>query len=401
MNVYTSHNKKRNKMSEDTNVITKSFGDVIEDFSRKSNGAMANGGKLVCSAEEALRSIGSDEGSQKLKEVVRMNIIKAVQSTDLAGIRIVSLYDQIGQLVNSMTVFRNICKKNGTVRSTDFQVKWNEEYAGAGNVGFFNLNANVNPSDDQMNRGVRTNTHGAYGWTLNLPFIVTELAGQSPVMPQDIKLREVRMGLARMERFANRAMLSNTEVTAELNATPQWGGFINRSTAYNTTLPAGSDLTSPLIQNKVDAIANAPSNNGLGYQRPTIALTTSAQIAKIRDIMIARFGGENSQSYMATQADLEAAGISGAFVPALARVFQPDPGLPVIFVYESDLPTGGYCVFFDPTQVAISEFQMFGVPGPFVVERFTSTLNRLYVVFNMESLLDQLVPSRALYLGLN
>lgn len=380
--------------------ITKSFGDVIEDFSKRSNGAAAHGQRLICSAQEAIDSI-QGEGSERLRDVIKATIQKQVQSTDLAGIRIVSLYDQIGQLVNAMTVFRNIAKKNGSVRSTDFQVKWNEEYAGAGTVDFFNLNSNVNPANDQMNRGVRTNTHGAYGWTLDLPFIVTELAGQSPVMPQDIKLREVRMGLVRMERFANRKMLSNTEITAEVNATPQWGGFINRSTSYNIALAAGSDLTSPIIQGRIDAIANAASNNGLGYQRPLVALTTSAQIAKIRDLMIARFLGENSQAYMATQADLEAAGVSGAFVPAMARVFQPDPGLPVIFVHEPDLPSGGYCVFFDPTQVAISEFQMFGVPGPFVVERYTSTLNRLFVIFNMESLIDMLVPSRAVITGLN
>lgn len=377
-------------------MITKSFGDVIEDFSKRSGGAVAHGQKLVFSAEEGLNSIKD----AKLNAIMKEQIVKAVQSTDLAGIRIVSLYDQIGVLVNEMTVFRNILKKNGQVNSTDLQVRWNEEYAGAGNVDFFNLNANVNPNEDQMNRGVRTNTHGAYGWTLNLPFIVTELAGQSPIMPQDIKLREVRMGLARMERFANRKMLSNTEVTAEVNATPQWGGFIQRSTNGNTALAANTDLTSALIQAKVDALANAASNNGLGYQRPLICLTTSQQIANIRSLMIARFPGENSQSYMATQEDLQRAGVDGAFVPAMARVFQPDPGLPVIFIHEPDLPTsanGGYALFFDPSQPAISNFTMFGVPGPFVIERYTSTLNRLFVVANIESLIDPLVPSRNLY----
>jgi hypothetical protein len=354
------------------------------------------------SAEEAIEtSFGHDPDASRLKDVVKATIQKAVQSTDLAGIRIVSLYDQVGVLANAMTVFRNILRKNGTNRSTDFQVRWNEEYAGAGNVDFFNLNSNVNPNNDQMNRGVRTNTHGAYGWTLDLPFIVTELAGQSPIMPQDIKLREVKMGLVRMERFANRKMLSNTEITAEVNATPQWGGFINRSTAYATGLAQGSDLTSPLIQAKVDALANAASNNGLGYQRPLIALTTSAQIAKIRDLMIARFPGENSQAYMATQADLEAAGVTGCFVPAMARVFQPDPGLPVIFVHEPDLPSGGYCLFFDPSQPCVSEFSMFGVPGPFCVERYTPTLNRLFCCFNMESVIDPLVVSRGSYSGVN
>lgn len=372
------------------------FVDSIEQMKAASGGSQVTQKKYILNAQEALDSIVDPQA----KSVAYDYVTKAVQSTDLQGIRLVSLYDQVAQLVNTQTVFRSIAEKNGVYRSTDYQIKWTEEYAGAGAIGFFNLNSNTNPAEDQMNRGVRTNTMGAYGWTLNLPFIVTELAGQSPVAPQDIKMREVKMGLARMARFSNANLLSGTENTNELVGNARWGGFIDRSTSYNLALAPGSDLTDAIIQGRVDAIANAASNNGLGYNRPLVALTTSAQIAKIRSLMIARFPGENSQAFYATQDMLESLGLKGLVLPEQTRVYQPDPGLPVVFILEPQLPAGT-TIFFDPMQLQIAKFQMMGQLGPFVVERYTSTLNRLYVCWDFESLVDPLVPSRAVVTGLN
>ena len=372
------------------------FVDAIESFKSAGQSQTMPGKSYVLNAEQALASITDKQAQHVMTE----RVIKAVQSTDLQGIRLVSLYDQVGELVNEQTIFRSIAEKNGTYRSTDYQIRWQEVYAGAGTVGFFNLNNNTNPPEDQMNRGVRTNTMGAYGWTLNLPFIVSELAGQSPVSPQDEKMREVRVGLAKMRRFSNTNLLSGDEVTSELNGNSRWGGFINRSTSYNLNLAPGSNLTDAIIQGRVDAIANATSNNGLGYTRPLVALTTAAQIANIRALMIARFPGETSQSFYATQDMLESLGLKGLVQPAMTRVYQPDPGLPVVFINEPQLPSG-YTIFFDPTQLQIAKFHMMGVPGPFVVERFTSTLSKLFVIFDFESLIDMLVPSRAVVSGLN
>lgn len=374
-----------------------SFVDSIEQM--KSAGKADSQKKFVLNAEEALASIVDP----KAKQVVTDYVIKAVQSTDLQGIRLVSLYDQVGELVNEQTIFRSIVEKNGVWRTTDYQIKWQEQYAGAGAVQFFNLNNNTNPAEDQMNRGVRTNTCGAYGWTLNIPFIVSELAGQSPVMPQDVKMQEVKMGLARMRRFSNQNLLAGNEVVNETVGNARWGGFITRSTAFNVALAPGSNLTDAVIQGRVDAVANANSNNGLGYTRPLVALCTGAQLAIIRALMIARFPGENSQAFYATQDMLEALGLKGLVQPAMTRVYQPDPGLPVIFIHEPQLDSAapGTCIFFDPTQLQIAKFHMMGVPGPFVVERFTPTLNRLYVVFDFESLVDMLVNSRAVVTGLN
>ena len=368
------------------------FVDAIESFKSHQDATQS---KPVLNAQEAINSITDPI----MKNLVTSQVTKAIQSTDLQGIRLVSLYDQVGMLVNEQTVFRSIAEKNGIFKSTDFQIRWPEEYAGAGNVAFFNLNTMTNPTEDQMNRGVRTNTMGAYGWTLNIPFIVDALAGQSPVTPQDIKMREVRMGIARMRRFSNAKLLANKEITAETGAIPQWGGLVTRSTSYNVATTG--DVTDALIQGRVDAIANATSNNGLGYQKPLLALCgSSAQMSILRYLMINRFPGENSQSYMATQEQLEALGLKGVVVPAQTRVYQPDPGLPIVFIHEPQLDANTI-LFFDPSQVQIAKFALMGSLGPFIVERYTSTLNRLYVCLDFESLVDLLVPSRALITGIN
>lgn len=369
------------------------FVDSIEQF-KTNDGSQRPKQKLVLNAEKAIEFIDDPQ----MKAEVRAYLEKAVQSTDLQGIRLVSVYDQVGVLSNEQTIFRSICEKNGVYRSTDYQIKWQEQYMGAGGVEFFNLNNNTNPAEAQMNRGQRSNTMGAYGWTLNLPFIVEALSAQSPVAPQDEKMAQVRMGLGRMRRFSNEKLLYNTEITNEINLNAQWGGFINRSTAYNLALAPGSNLTNGIIQGRVDTIANNASNNGLGYQRPLVALTSNAQIQQIRSIMIDRFPGENSQTYRATQDELELAGLTGLVVPAQTRAFQPDPGLPVIFIQEPQLPSGT-TVFFDPSQVKLAKFQMLGSLGPWVVERFTSTLNRLYVIFDFESLIDEIIVSRSVVSG--
>lgn len=369
--------------------------EVVDQIEQMKNQPAGNPHKkFIFTAEEGLAGI-TDKAA---KSVITEYLVKAVQSTDLQGIRLVSLYDMVGKLANTQTVFRNIALKNGIYKSTDYQIRWQEQYAGAGGVQFFSLNNNTNPAEDQMNRGVRTNTMGAYGWTLNLPIIVSELAGQSPIAPQDIRMQEVMMGLVRMARFSNTNLLAGAEVTNETNGNARWGGFVTRSTAYNIALAPGSNLSNAIIQGRVDAIANNASNNGLGYNRPLCALTTAAQIAQIRDLMIARFPGENSQAFYATQDMLESMGLKGLVLPEQTRVYQPDPGIPVVFILESQLPEGT-TIFFDPTQVQIAQFVMNGTLPPWSVERYTSTLNRLFVNFSFESLVDLLVPSRAVVTG--
>lgn len=352
--------------------------------------------KKVFNAQEAVDSIGCP----MLKAMALGYITKSINSTDLTGIRLVSFVDQIATLANMDTPFLNIIEQNGRERATDYQIRWTEEYVGNDLVVFFNLNG-ANPAEAQMTHGVRTNTCGSFGNTIDIRFITSELASQSPINPHDERIKQMNMRLVAMRRFLDQYLLSNVEVTAETTAfTPKWGGFINRSTLYGIT-PTGN-LTDALIQGRIDAIANNASNNGMGYQVPLVCLTTGAQITAVRQIMISRYGGETSVAFMQTQESLSTL-LPGVKLPPFQYViYQPlGSGRPVVFIQEDLLPSGGYAVWFDPSLPKVADFYMQGVPGPWAVERYTQELTRLYVLFDFKSLVDPLIPSRSVASGLN
>jgi hypothetical protein len=349
---------------------------------------------------EAIRSIPD----ASMREMVEQTVSKAVESYDLTGIRFVSYFDQVAELVNTQTIFTDIVEgMGGIARSTDFQIRWRELYANSGaTVEFFNLNNGL-PSEAQMTRAVRGNTMGAYGNQLNIRYITEELAAQSPIANgfiKDERANQLRMQFARMKRFRNEKFLVNTEVKSEVvGDTPQWKGFYTDST-LNATATSG-DLTAALIDTKVRAIANASSVEGLGYNVPLVALTTAAQIAKVRDVMIARFtNAESSDSYLANQERLKRMLPGVNLNPDMCVFYKTDPGTIVAFVHEPQL-TSGVTLFFDPRQPVICKFQMMGQFGPWTLVRPTPELTTLLVAFDFESIAAPLKVSRASYSGLN
>jgi len=347
----------------------------------------------------AYKAIASIADS-KMRTLVEDATVKAVESYDLNGVRFVSYWDQISTLANRQTVFTDIIQANGIVRSTDFQIRWRENYANANAlVQFFNLNAGL-PSEAELLRAIRGNTMGAFGNLLNIRFITDELASQSTIMPTNERALQLQMQMVRMLRFMNQKLLANTELTSEIiGDTPQWGGFVTRSELNNTILGAGSDLTDALINSQVQAIANASSVEGLGYV-PLVCLTTASQITKIRSLIISRFPGEKSNSYLDYQALLQDM-LPGVPLPAyMYKMYQTDPGTPIAFIQEPQL-AAGTAVFFDPRQPRMAKFQMMGQYGPWIIERPTPELTTLLVAFDFLSLIDPLRESRAVYLNLN
>lgn len=350
-------------------------------------------------AFKAIQSISD----YRMQAEVYQAIVKAVESYDLIGIRLDSYFDQVAELANTQTVFKDMIQGNGIVRSTDFQVAWRELYANANaSVEFFNLNAGL-PAEAEMTRAVRKNTMGAYGNQLNIRWITSELAEQSPIAPSSLRnelANQMRMQLIRMKRFSNQKLLANTEVVSEIiGDVPQWGGFATRSTSNQTVLAANSDLTSPLLQSLVNTIANASSVEGLGYDIPLVMLVGSTQIGKVRDLMIARFPGEKSTSYLDYQARLQANFPNLNVNPDMVQFYRANPGGVVACIHEPQL-TSGLGLMFDPRQPRLVKFQMMNSYGPWSIARPTPELTDLYAVFDFESLIDPLLVSRASYLNL-
>jgi len=331
-------------------------------------------------------------------EQFRNLAFKAIGSTDIGQLRLVSLAPQVGVLRNDETILLNILESRPTVRATDYQIRIRERKIGFDTVAFFNMDGSL-PPGAQSDRPFRYNTLGAAGNLLDIRFMPQELSAQSPVDKTDLVAQEVEDEMVRIRRFMNSTLLSNVEQNNEAPMNiPQPGGVINRSVLYNVA--TSGNLTNPLIQGRVDAIANFQSAQGIGYKVPLVALCPYTQISAIRDLMIARWPGENSQMYYATQSMLMQRLASVNIPVDQMAVYKPDPGRPVIFIAEGQLPSGT-CLFFDPAQLQLAQFEMFGQMGPWVLERPTAQLTTLLLVWNAWSLIDPLVESRAILTGLN
>lgn len=375
----------------------------------------------ILSSMDLLNSVkGSQPGKAPAKPVQRINCAKAlaeiqdkrvrdamfnlitkeVRSGDLAQLRLVSLAPRVGELANNTTVTLNMLEANPIVPATDFQVRFRERQLGSDTAAMFNINGDL-PAEATSVRPFRQNTMGFVGNTLKIRFIAQELGSQSPVQSVDVRAEEIDMELIRIRRKMNQQLLTGVEVTSEAAGdVPQPGGLVPRSTFYNTNLAPAQDMTDAVIQNALNSIANITSPNGYGYKPMVGLLGGPTQLSKIRNLMIARFPGENSLAYLQS---------TNAYGNALAKVnvpselmmtYLPNPGMPVLFVYEPQL-TAGTCLIFNPEEDQLAKLTMFGQMGPWVLERPTSDLLYLMLVFDGFSLIDQLRESRSVITGLN
>lgn len=369
--------------------------DILDQAKAKAAGQMP--AKRIHKRENFLKVLDSIHDPQ-VKAAIENIARKELQSPDLSNLRLVSMAPRVAELRNEMTVFLNILEGNPILRVSDFQVKFRESRIGADVAAMFNPNGDL-PAEAQMNRPARTNTLGFGGNTLRIRFIAQELGQQSPIQSTDPRADEIDMELVRIRRKQNAVLLANTEVTAE-NAgfIPQPGGFLTRSTSYN--LATAGDLTNTMIQGRVNAIANITDPEGYGYT-PLVAMVGGpTQLQKVRDLMIARYPGENSASFAATTAGVRAK-LAAVNVPEDQMMsYVPLPGRPVLFVYEPQLASDTVLLF-DPMQPQMGKFSMFGSLGPWVLERPTENILYLLLVFDAWTLVDNLIASRAVITGLN
>jgi hypothetical protein len=292
---------------------------------------------------------------------------------------------------------------NRVQRVTDFQVRIRERRIGQSTAQFFNMNFDAFAPEAQSWYPQRTNTTGFLGNQLNIRIIGEELATQSPVQPVDIIQQEIEFEMIRIRRAMEQYMLWNQEVTAEVAAVPpQWGGFINRSTVYNTAYSA-SDFTNAIIQTQVNNIANITNPEGMGYVE-LVCLCPFAQLAKIRDLMISRYPGTQYDSYSTEQSELgKRLSKEAGLYPEAFKFYKPDPGTAILFIGSPLLQAAAAntAIFFDPSQPQLGKMQLMGSYGPWVVERPTAALTTLLYVFDNATLIDNLRESRAVVTGIN
>ena len=385
---------------------TNAFGiqDVLEQVAAKKAGSKGLQAKRVAPIpvekaiwEDSPCPVSGRVNSAETKQMVYEKITKDLKTTDISSLRLISLADKVAELRNEQTVFLDILRTNPVVRVTDFQVRFRERRIGNQTAQWFNMNVDAFAPEAQSDYPQRTNTLGFLGNKLNIRIIGEQMAQQSPVQPMDIIQAEIEFEMTRIKRAMNSYLLSNQEVTAEVAGTPpQPGGFVTRSTLYTNNLATQSDFTNAIIQNAVNSIANNSSPQGLGYNIELVCLVpnSGAQIAKIRDLMIARYPGTNATTYLNEQSMLRQRFSEVGIAPNQMKSYQPDPGLPVLFILDSQMPANT-AIFFDPNQPQLGQFAINGTYGPWALERPTEALTTLLYVFQGLSLIDNLVESRS------
>lgn len=352
-----------------------------------------SGGHRVVTLGDALEE-AVPEGNSRLKvleEVVEPYITKLVRTPDIATLRMASVSDRVAMLRNTSTPFLNYLESQpmGIAQINDYQFRFDEWNIGADLAVAWHAEDDL-PAEAKSLRPTRSNTLTCVGNKISVSLLAQEMASQQRNI--DMLAREVDLELTRIRRKMNAMLLSNTENKIE-NAgnIPQLGGFITRSTSYNVNA-GGSDLTRTLIQGRVDAIANDDDPQGMTYNTPLIGFTNARQLQVLRDIIVSEYNGIDPMSRVAFEQELKGR-LSEYRVP-VQMVFEPMPGPVIPFVLDSQLPSGT-TILFDGNQPRLAKMYLGGQVGPYVLQRPTEKLQSLNVVFDLFSLEDPLVVSRA------
>lgn len=352
-----------------------------------------SGGHRVITLGDALEE-AVPEGNARLKimeEVVEPIVTKLVRTPDIATLRMASVSDRVAMLRNTATPFLNFLESQpmGIAQINDYQFRFDEWNIGADVAQVWHAEDDL-PSEAKSLRPTRSNTLTCIGNKISVSLLAQEMASQQRNI--DVLAREIDLEITRIRRKMNSMLLANTENKIEaVGNIPQLGGFITRSTSYNVNA-SGSDLTRSLIQGRVDAIAADSDPQGLGYNIPLIGFTNARQLQVLRDIIVSEYNGIDPMSRIAFEQELR--GRLGDYKIPVQMVFEPMPGPVIPFVLDSMLPSGT-TVLFDANQPRLAKMYLGGQVGPYVLQRPTEKLQSLNVVFDLFSLEDPLVVSRA------
>lgn len=349
--------------------------------------------QLVVPMGEALESEIEDRVARhKFMTQLEENLtrLKLIRTPDLGTLRVASVSDRMAVRRNRQTPFLNYLESQGQPAIVnDYQYLFLEWNIGEQTAPVWNVENDL-PSEAFSNRPRRSNTLTCVGNKLNISLVAEQMALQQTQI--DVMAREIDLETTRIRRSMNSLLLASVENKSEGQfGLPQLGGFITRSTLYNVNA-GGGDLTRSLLQSRVDAIANNADPQGFGYGLPLLAFTNARQLQVLRDIIISEYNGIDPMSRMAYETELKSR--LGTFAVDISMVFESMPGPVIPFVLESMLPTGT-TIILDSDQPRLVKMRLNGQAGPWVLTRPTEKLQTLNVMFDLFSLEDPLVDTRA------
>ena len=378
----------------------KSFVDQFKGALTESAGAGSTPqkGQLVAKPlmELLMENTGSAKGAFELYEKSLLPIMKQINTTDIAALRVVTLSSKVYHQANAETRFLDFMNaKNGTVNLTDYQYRIIESAIGTQTADVFNMDSLTLPAVLQSNYTQRYNTATAVGNVMRLSYMAQNIANmQANAGESDLFARQVDDMIIRINRTKNQKALVNTEVVSEATGQiPQLGGFITRSTNAPIAC-SGSNFTNALLQQGVDQIAAL-----YGSMEQLVLFVTKGQMAVIRDLMINRFPGETSATHREYMKELYG-GTDGVAKGLMTNVvYQPYPGVQIPVYYDQDMPAQT-AILFKADFPSLAEMKFNGQAGVHMLARPEVSLADVAILFSLFSLSDPLVNSRVQFTGL-
>jgi hypothetical protein len=345
---------------------------------------------------------GDSQKHQQLKSLVWASgafgaaTNKDVTSVDVGPVRISSLYPIIAQIVNLEFKLLRLLASKTPYRCTDIDVRIPEENIGNDILPFFNVDGSLPPVSQSI-LTERYNNLGAIGQQINASFMASELAAQSPYRRDELA-NQMQKAFIRINRSMNKYLWSTATAggiaTGEaVGETPVPGGFYDRSTA-NVAATGGSNLTDAFISGRVDAMATSFGYDGL---EDMVAFTNNTQISVIRNLMINRYPGNDPMKKMEYDNELMTR-VRDLGQQSVQMIYEDNNGLVIPFIRDMQMPSS-VTMFFKAALLQLGLFQLQGQFGPWMLERPITTLYRLYVAFNLFTLVDPLIVSRAVLTG--
>lgn len=321
---------------------------------------------------------------------------KDITSVDVGPVRVSSMYPIIAQIVNLEFKLLRLLASKQPYRCTDIDVRIPEEDIGNDILSFFNVDGQL-PAVSQSILKERYTNLGAIGQQIQSSFLASELAAQSPYRRDELAA-QMQKAFIRINRSMNKYLWSTASVGGantdeQVPGVPVPGGLYDRSTA-NVAATGGSNLTDAFISGRIDAMASSFGYDGL---EDIVGFTNNTQVSVIRNLMINRYPGNDPMKKMEYDNELMSR-VKDLGQQSVQMVYEDNNGLVIPFIRDMQMPSG-VTMLFKAALLQLGLFQLQGQFGPWMIERPITTLYRLYVAFQMFTLIDPLVVSRSALTG--
>lgn len=327
--------------------------------------------QMWVSAKDFLGEIQSQNpaAAQKMKGMIQ----KAVGIGDIGAVRLVSLSTETSQDYNTDTVLYNMLAGRRVNNVTDFTHAWVEEDFGPESLDNMIFDPNGVPVEDNAGKARRTNTLTAIGKQVNVGLVSAEMIKKRGFL--DEMDSQINKALAKIRRSANRQLIQATEDA--VGPKFKMGGLFTRSTANGANAGAAA-LTATMVDTAIQAIVE-----DLGTRSLQI-FATPGQAKILNDLLKTDFPNKSIADFgLLTKPGQH---ISTVYYSLLVGA------VPVYVDLQTPAQQLLVC---DTSELTMAGFTIGDLAGPWVIALAQTGMSEPKVVFDLLTLEDRLINSRA------